>query len=411
MSWEDNIKSRYKITTGDGNVFYVLWRGASQAYEYNISQFEFIGIGGTLADRREPKGRTFPIEIYFVGEKHLVDANDFRLASYDKRPWTIEHPLYGTLTVQPISLNFDNTESVNYTKITGSVIETILIKGPQIVRTPIDEIEEMHIKTIDASAAAFAIAATPVPADMSANNKAVYEIGKSKIAEQSEANEYFNAFTEAENGINEATAEPLAAIRGVQSVVEAPARFAIDVDTRIDLIRDQANSLLNSMGALISTGIPTIAEKALFENNVLSLISTMALAASLPQPNDYEKTTDVLNVINKIVTLYNNYVSVLGQLQVGSGANPGDYNPNADSQIALNTIVNYAVSNLFAIALDGKQERSLFLDEDSNMIVLAHRFYGPGDSDTNILKFINENDIGLNEYLGIKKGRLIKYYI
>lgn len=411
MSWIDKIKSRYKITTGEGSEFYVLWKNASKAYEYNISQFEFIGMPGTLVDRREPKGRTFPLEIYFDGENHLDIAAKFEAASYDKRPWNIEHPLYNNLLVQPASLNFDNSESVNYTKITGTLIETIINKGPEIIKNPIDTIEELHVQTLAASAESFATIATPVPSDMALNVDTIYNLGEPKISLQSEFEEYFNSFNEAQTNILTATANPLAAIRSVQTVIEAPARFQIDLNTRINLIKDQCNTLINSMNTIINGGTISVSKKALFENNVLSLISTMALSSGLPLPSNYKTSNEVLNVINTIIGVYNNYINIIGQLQFGTGANPDDYNPDVDSQTALNKIVNFTTSNLFNIALNAKQERTYTLEDDDNVITLSHRFYGPSVNDDKLLNFINENNIGLSEYLGLKKGRVIKYYI
>lgn len=410
MSWEQDIKKPYKITTGEGSEFFVLWKGASKSYEFNIKMAEFIGIKGTLVDRREVKGRTFPIQIYFQGENHLKDAARFEKASFDKRPWKIDHPLYGLLVVQPISLTFNNGDSDNFSGVSGTVMETIQSKGIQTKRDPIDEIEGMQVKTINASGIAFELTATPVPSDMSLNNQTIYNLGKSKIPLQSQFEDYFNAFNTAESAILDATAKPLAAVRTMQTVIEAPARFVIDVDTRIDLIVDQCGALITSMVALTAGGGSiSLAKKALFENNVTTLISSMSLAASLPLSNNYKKSSQVLNVVNKIINIYNQFIEILGDLQSGTGANPGDYNPNGDAQTALAEIVNYTVSNLFNIALNAKQERTYILTDDDNAVILSHRFYGPGEENTR--QFIEENSIGLSEILGLKKGREVKYYI
>ena len=412
MSWEQDILKPYTITTGEGSIFEVLWKGASKAYEFNVSQFEFIGLRGTLVDRREVKGRTFPIQVFFQGANHLKDSRRFETASFDKRPWKIDHPYYGLLNVQPISLSFDNNESENYTKITGVVMETITNKGIQTKRDPIDTIEDLHTLTLNASALAFELTATPVPADMSLNNQTIYNLGEPKVALQTEFEDYFNAFNAAETAILDATSEPLAAVRTMQTVIEAPARFVIDVDTRVDLIIDQCSTLLTSMVALTAGGgAISIAKKALFENNVASLISSLSLAAGLPLAGNYKKSQNVIDVITKIIDIYNEYISVLGDLQVGNGGNPDDYNPNADAQTALNEVVNFTISNLFDIALNAKQERTFTLTDDDNPITLSHRFYGPSNDDEKLLQFIDENSIGLSEILGLKKGRVIRYYI
>jgi hypothetical protein len=66
---------------------------------------------------------------------------------------------------------------------------------------------------------------------------------------------------------------------------------------------------------------------------------------------------------------------------------------------------------LYRIAFEAKQEREYILDEDSNIILLTHKFYEMDSEDRNINNFIETNNIGLNEILNIQKGRKIVYYV
>lgn len=405
MAWIDNINQPFKITTGEGSVFSVLWRNPSKSYDFNLSQFEFIDLAGTLIDRRQVKGASYPIEIYIQGENHLVESLRFDIASKDPRAWTMEHPIYGQLTVQPVALQFDNAESLNYTKITGTVIETITANGPAVVNNPTEQIEEQAAQASDDSSQAF-LAATPSPADMTANAQAFYEQGKSQVKSQQQAEEYFNLLNESEAAILNATSEPLAAIRSMQALIEAPARWEINVQNRLTVLTNQFTQLANSVQTTWDK-----AEKLLFENNAGPLVSAMALAAGLPLATDYRNRADVIDVINTIIANYNQYVSLIDSLQVGNGGAPGDYNPNAVFQTSLNSLVNLTISSLFNIALNARQERAVILAEDDNMITLAHRFYGPSVDDDKILEFKTSNNIGLSEILGLRKGRRVIYYV
>ena len=405
MAWIDNINQPFKITTGEGSVFSVLWRNPNKAYEFNLSQFEFINLAGTLVDRRLVKGTTYPIEIYIQGENHLTNALRFDIASKDPRAWTMEHPIYGQLTVQPVALQFDNSESLNYTKITGTVIETITAGGPAVVNNPQEQIEEQNVEAAAASSEAF-LAATPSPADMSANAGAFYEQGKSQVKAQDQAEQYFNLFNESEAAIINATSEPLAAIRSMQALIEAPARWEINVQARLGVLTNQFNQLVNALDTTWNK-----AQKLLFENNAGPIVSAMALAAGLPLALDYQNRADVLAVISTLTTNYNLYVASVDSLQVGNGGAPGNYNPSAGFQTSLNTLVNLTVSSLFSIALNARQERAVILAEDDNIITLAHRFYGPSVDDDKIIEFKLSNNIGISEILGLRKGRRVIYYI
>jgi len=141
------------------------------------------------------------------------------------------------------------------------------------------------------------------------------------------------------------------------------------------------------------------------------IISAMVNASINPDENDYVSTNEVLDVITQVLTSYNQYVVNIDSLQTPTGDAENSYIPNYDSISDLSDLVNYSVANLFNIALGAKQERFIFLEADSNAIILAHRFYGLEEDDSTIDDLINQNNIGINEMLQIKKGRKIIYYV
>lgn len=98
-------------------------------------------------------------------------------------------------------------------------------------------------------------------------------------------------------------------------------------------------------------------------------------------------------------------------MQSGTGGNPQDFIPEADTIISLNNIVNFTLANLFNIAVDAKQERQIVLEDDSNFINLTHRLYTMDIDDLNLDELMRNNNLGLNGLLNIKKGTVITYYI
>ena len=130
MSWLEKVETEMIITTGDGQPYAPDYMNAVKSVEYNVAEFNFPGIAGTFVDRRLPKGRKFNLELYFQGDDHLDVAEAFEASANDSRAWEIEHPFYGLVIVQPTSLQFDNSKQ-NLSKITGTVIETILEDAPR----------------------------------------------------------------------------------------------------------------------------------------------------------------------------------------------------------------------------------------------------------------------------------------
>ena len=110
MSWVEKIQTDMTIITGDRREFVPQWMNAIKDVGFNTTQFEFPNIRGTLVRRTQPKGNRYDLTIHFLGDDHLDIAGTFEESSKDSRPWTIRHPFYNDIFVQPLGLRFDNTQ-------------------------------------------------------------------------------------------------------------------------------------------------------------------------------------------------------------------------------------------------------------------------------------------------------------
>lgn len=406
MSWIEKIKLPLNITCGDGRSFTVLWRNASRSREYNIAEFEFPELEGTLVKRGTPKGFRYNIEFYIQGENHLDDSATFERSARDKRPWVISHPLYGNIIVQPISLTFDNSQ-MNVTTITGQVVETIQDDAPKISIPPADYIKLQEESIQDTFTNSYDV--IPDGSDinvMTQNNDRLYKRSINLIPVTVDVESYFNLFNKSNSLILDATTEPLLAIRGIQNFIRQPAFFALSVSQRLKIFQAQYDVL---RATYIGTSLRT--RKKNYENNTGVLIAAAATSTATPQEGDYGNANDVLNSIDPVLAMYNQYIEDLDDMQTDNGGGPDSFIPDANSLISLNNIVNYTVSNLINIALNSKQERKYLCEDDTNLIELTHRFYGLDEGDENLDSMIRNNNIGLSEMLQIKKGREIIYYV
>ena len=408
MSWIEKFKNDLIIRTGDGNEFKVLWKNATRGKEYNVSRFEFQEVDGTLVKRFRPKGMEYNIEFYFQGEFHLDDADSFDKSADDPRAWVLSHPLYKSLIVQPIRLDYENT-TMNYTKVTGTVIETITEDRPKTSINAIDKIavdKQVMDETFNAS---FANEVIPNTSDISAManvNKSVYDIGKKKVKLTIDAEEYFNAFRNANVAVANATSDPLQAISTLQNVINTPARFVDTTQNRLVTLKLQFDTLIANAVTITSSSL-----KRLFEHNISAILGAMILTTSTPEDGDYKNRNDVLDVITLVLGCYNDFVSNVDTLQTDNGGELDSYIPDPEAMTALSNLVDFAISNLFNIAINGRQERALILEEDSNPVTLAHRFYGLDQEDETLTEFIEQNQIGINEMLIVRKGRKLIYYV
>jgi prophage DNA circulation protein len=404
MSWVEKVKSDFIITCGDGKSYKPLWIKATKSKEYNISEFEFPNLPGTLVSRGEPKGRRYELEIFFQGDDHLDQSEAFEASADDKRAWNITHPFYGNIIVQPTGLYFDNT-SFNVTRIVGTVIETITEDYPRITVAPVDKIQNQKADLDEIFIKSFDIKPSTTDINlMQKNNALLYKQGVKGLKLTVDAERYFNAFNNANAAIINATSEPLKAIRQLQAVINAPFLFQESVRNRLNMLLSQFNLLRQSISGLVKK-----AEKRIYENNQGVLVSSMAVGAVTNY--EYQNRNEVYQTIEIILDSHNQYLADLDSLQSANGGNVDSYIPDVTAITELNSLVNYTVSNLFSIALDSKQERTYICEDDTDIITLTHRFYGLTPDDSTIEELVRNNEIGLDEILGIRKGRKIIYYI
>lgn len=407
MSWIERVKTGYTIRTGDGATYTPKWLNPNKSQSFNISQFNFPNVSGTLVDRRRPKGEVYSLELYFDGDNHLDVSAAFALSANNSKAWTISHPIYETLIVQPVSIFYDNRDA-NVTKITGTVIETIGA-ATKSKAAPIDKIrgDKVRIDALQANAYAFDV--QPTTADITeykGNLDTLYAEGSKSVGNTLDAETYFNAYNAAYSKLDELISEPLAAVRLSQRMIEAPFIFAQLVQRRFETFMNQVALLRRTLDNVLNRN-----QKRQYETNVGCIISAMASATTINIDGSYRNRTDVIGIIDSLADTYNQYITDLDGLQTLTGADADSYIPNFDAINGIREQVIFTINNLLDIAVDGRTEITIPLEEDSNAILLTYRFYGEDNEDIFLNEFVNANNLGLTEYLIIPKGRLITYYV
>lgn len=416
MSWLDQIKTRLIITTPDSREYKPDWINAKKKVDFNIAKFEFPNVRGSLVYRGEPKGTEYVVELYFQGEDHLNDAKNFQTSANDRRAWKIQHPFYGQLKVQPISLDFDNTD-LNISKITGVVIETISQDYPSGKVAPTDYITEKGIaasQMFSTSAANNTIITKVPPANVTSKGiaklKAQLTAFKNTVAKivkhtTSDFQKYFNAFNKAYSSINNLVSQASSVLNFTQAVIIQPALFAQSVKSRFTMLENQFNVLRSNIVGLSNL------DKLMYSTNQGSNISAFCLAAANPMPEDYAYATDTYNTISQLLGFYNQYLADLDYLQSENGGSVDSFIPDADALMLLAELMNFTLSNLFNLALNGQQQRSIIAEADTNWVILAHRLYGIDENDENLIKLMTQNNAGLNSILQVRKNTKVYYYI
>lgn len=419
MSWIDKIKDKFILTCGDGEVFEPSWMNAQKEKEYNIARFAFPDVPGELVKRGEQLATSYSLELYFQGPDHLDTAQRFDISSNDKRAWTISHPYYGSLYVQPLGITFDNTQH-NVSKILCTVVETINEDNPQAVVYTSEQILMMKNFADSRCITAAYEDAVPFEATTKTNLQETtynfYQKGRSIIKDTADEEKYTNIYNEVYTAIVDATSSAEDIMRKTQSFINAPFIFNQSVKERQNMLVQQLRDLfyISSDGTLPSL-FPNLTSIIMKNMEVMgsAIISSMAAIITAAKDTDFTSRTDVLEFIDVLANSYSSFVTSLDNIQLlpnGAGF-AGVFLPDSYSQSLLRDMVNFVLANTFNLLQNSKQERTILLEDNSSAILLCHRFYGLNQDDSTLEKFIELNNIGLSEIFFLRKGRKIIYYV
>ena len=397
MNWIERLENiTLTITTGDGKVYNPLWVGAQKNISYNTEGFEFINKPGSYVERKEKKGSQYPLTLYFQGENHIDEANNFLTSAEDKRPWIIKHPFYDELTVQPLGLSVDNSEN-NITKITGIVWETISEKYPQEKKNLTKEIESTKDNLDTTTSDNFENSIVSISASsIQSSSSSIDQIDtkyQTLILSDSEAADLKNRVRLASSAAQEMISEPTNYINQAIDLINFPFIIAQDITSKFNIFVDVLTEFVD-----IFLGDDTDSEKqTIYESQATVILSSMASNAAIAT---YSNRAEVLNIIDVLDNSYDEFLLNLDTYE---------HEQNSELSIGLDSIITTTLSSLIDIAFESRQQRTFILDKDNNIVTLAHRFFGSGDDNLDL--FMELNQITKNEYLGLRKGREITYYV
>jgi len=404
MAWKDNLENiKFTIKTGDGAVYYPLWRDSTKSTKLNFAKYDFINVKGSFIDRKESESGSFPLNFYFTGEDNLDQAKAFENSAKDKRLWTVTHPFYGTLSGHPTNIE-RNDNSFGNTEINVLFWESIADDYPQDTDSIPDEVNERVVRLNSLGIQNYVSKAEPQTGDIN-DLKSSIEISAARFEPDSiNFNEYIALKNKSLGNLNLLVQETEVAISSAQLVLSEPANFSRNIRSKIDSIKAAYAEIKNTINP------ENRQSKYYFESQAATLLGNFAKSAVNPLPDDYIVRSDIESVNSEMLNLYNDYLATIDGNQVPIENTSDEYSPDIDLQSALIDLITYTGQALFVLSFDARQERSVILEKDSNLIVLTHRFLGLA-SDENLQTFKRINKMGLSETYRIKKGRLITYYI
>lgn len=414
MGWKEAYEDGvFKIKTGDGRYYSPSWASGEKEKEYNHTIFDFIDAERSYVGRNKPKSAFYNLEFYFQGENHIQESEEFEFSADDPRVWEVQHPVYGTIYGHPISLKRNNT-SLNITAINVQFWETLTDKtgikpkvSPlEVTAAGFDEYNEVsldgftEIDSIDGY--------VPITnadkldlLDVLDSINLSYKSFLDNEMYQDFLQTYYKVVSSFDNIFDDIELF----FRDVNELLMLPNRLALSIDIRSGLIK----RIFENVKTL--AGSEKKASKKMFEvMGGAAVISAITSSINVTS-EDFFTRLEVMQSSDELNELVSDYLLTVDSFQTQSPIPKLNYSIDSDALNIVLKLAPVALMQLSALSYQAKQERTIILEKDSNLIVLTHRYFGLDPEDKNLERFRKLNNIKNRKLINIKKGSQIKYFV
>lgn len=389
MSWKDNIENiELTIITGDNEIFKPLYTTSSQDIEFNVSEFNFIELEGTLVTRKKVKSQKIPLNIIFQGDDHIDIAEKFLQSSKDPRYWTITHPVIGEIYGHPASINKIN-DDLNTVVFNIDFWETILpgqIKSAKVY--PLELIESKNFELIEFGSLNLIPDQKPELKSLVAKIQSRYDV----LIDKTNIDKYKGFIADAMSGIDKLLSEPQKAIRNISNFIQFPAYIQGSIKIRVNIVKAILDDILEILPK----------NKIVYSIFGGAVIASIAQIILKPGENDFITRSQVREQFNILSETYDLFLNEVDD---------GNFQQDFQEAITLNEIVINTLYYLYDVSFDAKQERFDIVESDTNLILLTHKYMGLDFEDKNLNTFRELNGIKNKNLFIVKKGRKITYLV
>lgn len=412
MPWQDRIREA-TYTSAAGNTLRFDFEDVSREIDLRGSAFQFPNADGTYVQRTGVGGRRLPMQVFFWGDDHDLQAAAFDELLRQPGLGRLTHPLYGVLDVVPfgsVTQRDDLKTAANQTVMELTFWETTDLPYPSAQGDPASAVasavERFNVSAADQfddllgidTAGERAALRNGFSALLGATTSALGPL----VSGSSAAFSQFSAIaTSIETGLDSLLSDPSTLARQLALLIETPS----SVQSRIGQRLVAFGGLLTSVTAAAVPAPSTDSRRAnLVHTRDLYATSYVAASAAAVINTTFETKPDALLAAETIL-------GMLDQVTTWRDAQFDEVDAVDTGQAYQGVLdaVLLAAGFLVEISFTLKQERRITLDRARTVIDLAAELYGSVDDQIDFL--INSNSLTGSEILELPRGREIVYYV
>lgn len=349
-------------------------------------------------------GRDFSLKLYFFGDNHDIDANSFEAAYCEHGKSKLQLPYGNIMIVQALDIDFeqDTVEKLSHTEVnisfhqcSGTVYPTAKATKTTALTKNINQMQETLSESF-------------------AETVAVIE-DKQSFADRWGSN--LDKLTEKFNDIQNSDFIGILQDIKSQNILNNPLVMSTQLGILLKkglLTYDTVSDVITSISDIISALLPSSSEnvtKSEYTADDLFLKSTIMTGCDVINSSDFELRKDAVLAAENIQEINDNYIEQSQDIEEIINKNLED---TIITEVDTTEIVNQTIGSIIDKSDDLKVEKTIFLKEYSNPLMVAFENYPDmfkSDPEAAIDYVNRTNNLSGDELFFLEKGRKIVIYV
>jgi len=438
-NWKERLGDSISLTSPDGDEYTAKWTGDSREAAKKLGIFIYPRIAGNVVQDLDVNSTRYSIPIHFDGDNCDTDAQGFFESAKQRGTWTVEHPTYGILDLQLISLRENNEPVSNGGIVTIDTewIEPVELPAPGTGGSAgaLNGLgDELNASAVDQFVEGLNDATEALRTGIDTFTNGIANLTDAVMEPLFASVDAVNdAMLAINNGIQDtlnATVLQVRSLAGqIQNLTQTPLLADNDINSRLDYYDDLDEEFFDALPSQANDrrrNDSIISELALLSNTVArakiaSSGITAALAGRPSVGTVFEVTTEApiqtrpqaVEAAQRIADAFDTLLLNMETTQELFEERAVDLQyfsqPQTFSQAA--QLVAKTVEFLLISSFDLAIERTIVLDRPRSPVDITVQEYGGlGENDSNLDLFIRSNELSGDEIYMLPAGREILIY-
>ncbi len=420
MSAEERLREGIILTSPLDKIFFADWIGNPLEMEKSLGLKKYPKIPGVFVQDMDVGGISYPLNFFFSGDDHDLEAAAFFQACRENGAWEIIHPTEGkkNLFLAKVKRNIEPVKSANISEFESNWIESIA-KEQILSRANVPDRVNQQITIINNAAAdelndkIVQETETQKQAVRNTSRSLLSRI-KSSLAKlyqlSNEINARVNAVQSAINStLNEFILRPLQLAAQFQQLIQLPALALDNISSRLEAYQELAASILDLSP---STTLPR--DKNVAACLELTLSATLGAGAQSLVTGPLSSRQSALENAEFLLSLFNLATDGLDGIEALFKDLQADqqFLSQTESYALLSAMIAEAVDATIKSSFDLSIEKRFILEKDRAPVEITITEYGElGENDSNLDLFNESNFLQGDNLILLPAGQEVVVYV